>query len=104
MSDDLPNLTQDSLPIVSAEIALQVGKEYGLPNTFNIDKFLEVRKRIKEENPEIERIMRKYMLYAARNPELESFFERGCQLTYELLRRQSIARKQEQIRDSRRST
>ncbi len=86
MTKDL-ELTADYLPVVSDKTFIKVVTTYPL-NSANND--IETRKRIERENPQIDRIVRLGM-EGATNHEAKKYFEMGCQITYELLRAQSIS-------------
>ena len=99
MPDDLMRLTQDGLPVVSEDTFLEVVTTYPIASTSNSP---EVRGRIEKENSQIARIIRLGMGNTL-NKEARLYFEMGCQLTYELLRIQSKARRDAHIQESRRS-
>ena len=88
MKKDL-ELTADGLPVISGETFLNVVATYPIASGGND---LETRKRIERENPQIDRIV-KLGMEGAPNHEARMYFEMGCQITYELLRTQSIANK-----------
>lgn len=79
------NLTKDGLPIVTEDTFLQCVREFPISSP---DNDPEVAQRIRDENPQIGRIIRLGMK-SAPNREAQAYYEAGCQLTYELLRRQS---------------
>lgn len=82
-------LTVDGLPVVSDETFFKVVTTYPLASG---DNDPETRKRIRSENPQIERMIN-LGKDGAPNHEARAYFEMGCQLTYEFLRAQSISNK-----------
>lgn len=84
--------TLEGLPEVNEEIFIEFLKNYNFASAGNDPK---VTRRIKEENPQIYRILNLGMK-GAPTKEARVYYECGMQICYELLRRQSNVLKNSQ--------
>ena len=78
--------TADGLPVVNESTFIAFVKSYPIASPENDP---EVTRRIERENPQIYRLLRSGMQNAP-NKEARAYYECGVQITYELLRRQSL--------------